>query len=125
MKVKILKKLPYRRGTKKLEVGKIYDVEKTWINPMFKHKTYNIIIDNEIRMVIDSDCEEIKEYLLKQDSTIKTFIDPYVEKTILKGTKVIDENNYIDKDGGIKVKIADGKYKGKEVIFNIKELIEI
>lgn len=64
----------------------------------------------------------MKKYILSQDSTI---INRNGEIVIKKGTEVVDTNNYIDEDGGVKVSVMTGEYKGKEIVFNIKELTEV
>lgn len=62
-----------------------------------------------------------KEYVLKQNSVIE---DEEEKIVILKGTKVSSQYS-IDENDGLRVKIRDGEYKGREFIFSMIELNEI
>lgn len=65
---------------------------------------------------------KMKKYILNTDCTIS---NKNSETTIPKGTEVVNKNNYIDEDGGVKATIINGEFKGMEIIFSIEELTEI
>ncbi|WP_160688349.1 hypothetical protein [Clostridium sp. C2-6-12] len=71
---------------------------------------------------ISKESSNMKKYILNEDCTIS---NKNSETLIPKGTEVVDKNNHVDENGGVKATVVSGKYKGMEVIFSIGELTTV
>lgn len=61
MRIKILKKTPYRKGyEKEVKVGEVYDVISTEKNDITKSTSYWFEVEGRRRMVLSNECKIIE-----------------------------------------------------------------
>lgn len=61
MKIKILKKIPYRKGyEKEICVGEEYEVKNVCKNPIYRVLSYHIIVAGKERIILENDCKVIQ-----------------------------------------------------------------